>query len=161
MRFTQRRRNTARRHEVAELNITAFMNLMVVLVPFLLITAVFTRTAIVELNIPATDNRIAEQPPIRPQISLYRDRIAWSDGQSLPQSHARQDDQRELQQLRQWLQGFQSRHPDNTQALLLVAPDVDYAALIAVMDHIRSYPNSGTPNQPQPLFPEISLGDAP
>ena len=32
--------------EAAELNITAFMNLMVILVPFLLITAVFSRVAI-------------------------------------------------------------------------------------------------------------------
>ncbi len=34
------------------LNITAFMNLMVVLTPFLLITAVFSRMAILELNLP-------------------------------------------------------------------------------------------------------------
>ena len=43
-----------RRHaETPEMDITAFMNLMVVLVPFLLITAVFSRLAIIELNLPA------------------------------------------------------------------------------------------------------------
>ena len=41
-----------RQHEPAELNITSFMNLMVILVPFLLITAVFSRMAILELNLP-------------------------------------------------------------------------------------------------------------
>jgi biopolymer transport protein ExbD len=49
-----RRRGGHRRHnhDTAELNITAFMNLMVILVPFLLITAVFSRLAILELNLP-------------------------------------------------------------------------------------------------------------
>ncbi len=49
----------ARRHhykryakEAPELNITTFLNLMVVLVPFLLITAVFSRITILELNLP-------------------------------------------------------------------------------------------------------------
>ncbi|MBA1331805.1 biopolymer transporter ExbD, partial [Candidatus Endoriftia persephone str. Guaymas] len=37
------RRRSRRLHEEAELNITAFMNLMVILVPFLLITASFSR----------------------------------------------------------------------------------------------------------------------
>ncbi|MEZ5566521.1 MAG: hypothetical protein R3F24_13915 [Gammaproteobacteria bacterium] len=49
LRKRRRRRNT----ETPGLEITAFMNLMVVLVPFLLITAVFSRLAIIELNLPA------------------------------------------------------------------------------------------------------------
>ena len=43
-----------RRKDAGELNITAFMNLMVVLVPFLLITAVFSRLTILELNLPSS-----------------------------------------------------------------------------------------------------------
>src|ERR1043166_2826639 len=41
------------RKHPAELDITAFLNLIVVLVPFLLSTAVFSRLAIVELSLPA------------------------------------------------------------------------------------------------------------
>ena len=58
----------ARRHhyrrpkkEPPELNITTFLNLMVVLVPFLLITAVFSRITIMELSLPtgegSSDNK--------------------------------------------------------------------------------------------------------
>lgn len=47
-----RLRRRQRHAEVVELNITAFMNLMVILVPFLLITTVFSRMAILELNLP-------------------------------------------------------------------------------------------------------------
>ncbi|MDH3417010.1 MAG: biopolymer transporter ExbD, partial [Gammaproteobacteria bacterium] len=51
-----RRRGGGRHHndDTADLNITAFMNLMVILVPFLLITAVFSRLAILELNLPGS-----------------------------------------------------------------------------------------------------------
>ena len=48
-------RRAKRSREVnADLNITAFMNLMVVLVPFLLITAVFSQVSILNLNLPGT-----------------------------------------------------------------------------------------------------------
>ena len=50
MRRSRHRRNK----EPAELQITAFMNLMVVLVPFLLITAVFSQMAVLDLNLPWT-----------------------------------------------------------------------------------------------------------
>ena len=54
------RRRSRRNVETAELNITAFMNLMVILVPFLLITAVFSRLAILELNLPGSSTEPAE-----------------------------------------------------------------------------------------------------
>ena len=55
------RRDSRRNVDTAELNITAFMNLMVILVPFLLITAVFSRLAILELNLPGSSNEPVEQ----------------------------------------------------------------------------------------------------
>jgi biopolymer transport protein ExbD len=46
--------------ETVELNITAFLNLMVILVPFLLVTAVFSRITVLELNLPSKE-AIAKQ----------------------------------------------------------------------------------------------------
>ena len=59
----RRRSRIRRQHEPAELDITSFMNLMVILVPFLLITAVFSRMAILELNLPTADAVVHEQQP--------------------------------------------------------------------------------------------------
>lgn len=160
MRFGHRRRRSVRRPEVAELNITAFMNLMVVLVPFLLITAVFTRTAILELSLPASDPTQADTPPRRPQITLYSGHLLWQDGANNPVSRTLGPGEPALQELRIWLRNLKQATPDNDAALILVAPDVDYATLIAVMDEVRSLPV--TPGEPaQPVFPDISLGDAP
>ena len=63
-------RGRKRRHkETAELNITAFMNLMVILVPFLLITAVFSRLAVLELNLPSGQSEVMNEPP-EPEFML-------------------------------------------------------------------------------------------
>ena len=63
----RRRRGGRRDQETAELNITAFMNLMVILVPFLLITAVFSRLAILELNLPGSSTE-----PVDPQEQTFQ-----------------------------------------------------------------------------------------
>ena len=57
----RRLRRRSHLHEPADINITAFMNLMVILVPFLLITAVFSRITILELNLPAAGNGQAQK----------------------------------------------------------------------------------------------------
>ena len=54
-----RRRNKG----TLELDVTTFLNLMVVLVPFLLITAVFSRIAIVELNLPSSSGGAEPKKP--------------------------------------------------------------------------------------------------
>ncbi|MEM6810470.1 MAG: biopolymer transporter ExbD, partial [Pseudomonadota bacterium] len=65
-----RRRGGRRSLEATELNITAFMNLMVILVPFLLITAVFSRLAILELNLPGASSEPAENPAETMQLEI-------------------------------------------------------------------------------------------
>ncbi len=63
-----RRRHSRRRSaEAAELDMTTFLNLMVVLVPFLLIGAVFSRITIIELNLPSANGsaEVVEEPPFR------------------------------------------------------------------------------------------------
>ena len=72
-----RRRNT----DTAELNITAFMNLMVVLVPFLLITAVFSRLAILELNLPGSSSETTDlqDPAFQLEIIVREGKIEVGD----------------------------------------------------------------------------------
>ena len=48
------------RKTAAHLEITAFINLIVVLVPFLLSTAVFTRLSVVELSLPAQSSGLEQ-----------------------------------------------------------------------------------------------------
>ena len=70
-----RRRSRRLNTETAELNITAFMNLMVILVPFLLITAVFSRLAILELNLPGSSTE-----PVDPQEQTFQLEVIVREG---------------------------------------------------------------------------------
>src|SRR2546421_13033051 len=71
------------RKEPAHLEITAFINLIVVLVPFLLSTAVFTRLAVLDLSLPAQNSGVEQLKPnnlqlegvIRPDSLEVGDRI--------------------------------------------------------------------------------------
>ncbi|HHP7235783.1 MAG TPA: ExbD/TolR family protein, partial [Desulfobacterales bacterium] len=50
--MTRRSFRKKRMQETPTLDVTTFLNLMVVLIPFLLISAVFSRVAIMELSVP-------------------------------------------------------------------------------------------------------------
>jgi len=65
-----RRGSRYRNVDAAELNITAFMNLMVILVPFLLITAVFSRLTILELNLPGSSSEPADPQELTFQLEV-------------------------------------------------------------------------------------------
>ena len=49
--------------ETVELDITAFMNLMVILVPFLLITSVFTHLTVLDIKLPTSTQSSSSPTP--------------------------------------------------------------------------------------------------
>lgn len=73
------RRWRRHRQQPGELDITAFMNLMVILVPFLLVTAVFSRVAVIELGLPSSGELAAGEVPMRLEITVREDGIEVAD----------------------------------------------------------------------------------
>ena len=161
MRSRRRRRHS---HAPAELDITSFMNLMVILVPFLLITAVFSRMAILELNLPTADTVVNEQEPeFALEVIVREDHIEIGDRTAgvfnvIPNVDGRHD----TQLLTNKLMDVKGTFPDQLAVTLLLEPDVDYDVLVQVMDAVRSY-RIEEPGEfyRAELFPEISIGDAP
>ncbi|MFD1215567.1 ExbD/TolR family protein [Microbulbifer celer] len=78
-----RSRRHARVKEAPELDITAFLNLMVVLVPFLLVSAVFSRVTILELNMPTGAGGGAEDPGVSLEVVVRKDVLEISDGEKV------------------------------------------------------------------------------
>lgn len=153
--------------EAEELNITAFMNLMVVLTPFLLITAVFSRLAILELNLPAgqTQSAADEIPEFQLEITVRDDGIEVGDRNAgtLSRIEKSGDDYR-LDELTAYLGRIKAQFPDKSDATLLLEPDISYQVLVAVMDRVRvSESRDPVDNRliKSDLFPEVSIGDAP
>lgn len=77
----------SRRHrakEAPELDITAFLNLMVVLVPFLLVSAVFSRVTILELNMPTgAGGGTPDDPDVTVEVVVRKEVLEISDGEKV------------------------------------------------------------------------------
>jgi len=172
--------------EPPELNITTFLNLMVVLVPFLLITAVFSRITILELSLPSgaggNDNNkqqlnievIVRQKGLEigngKQV-LARFPLLKENDIQLSVDDTGQVDTSELYNLKllsDFLVKIKGKYPDKTDAIVLMEPDIEYRVLIRVMDAVRAtfVRQKGAEGeadvlQQVVLFPDISIGDAP
>ena len=154
------------RKDVAHLEITAFINLIVVLVPFLLSTAVFTRLSVIDLTLPAQNAPGLEQVKadnlqlevvVRPEALEVGDRIGGLI-QRIPAT-ATGPDVRTLQTL---VQQLKTRFPDKLDATVLAEPNTSYNTLVQVMDAVRAgRMTQGAKVVRSELFPNISIGDAP
>jgi len=160
-------RSRSRHRETVELNITAFMNLMVILVPFLLITAVFSQVAILELNLP-TDGTAADQPvepELQLEITIRGASIDVGDrGTGLLAVIENTPGGYDFDELGAYLRRIKQRFPDKADATLLLEPEISYQTLVAVMDKVRvTEALDEQTNQvlTYELFPEIAIGDAP
>ena len=162
----------------SDLDMTTFLNLMVVLVPFLLITAVFSRITIVELNMPSShDGSAAKETGLRIEVIVRSSGLEITNGRTVIAAIPKVDDQYDLATLTEMVTQLKRENPLANDASVLLEPDIEYDHLIQVMDAIRS--TSLVSVQPEKaalagevevanavpqrvaLFTNISIGDAP
>jgi len=160
------RKRIRHRHPAAELNITAFMNLMVVLVPFLLLTAVFTHITILDLNLPdpsTADANKPKQPPYELLVTIRKNSLNVSDNRGgLIKLVPRINELHNYASLKETLKQVKARLPEQTSITILSEQNTRYDDLIQVMDTARSYQTLYEGEQVfAELFPDISIGDAP
>jgi len=141
------------------------MNLMVILVPFLLITAVFSRLAILELNLPGSSNE-----PVDPQEQVFQlevivreEKIEVGDrNQGLLGVYPNSDDGYDYDALGTKLSELKKRYPEKSDASILLEQDIPYDTLVQVMDTVRVAEKIEEDSVVRSdLFPDISIGDAP
>ena len=164
--MARRRHHYRRRAKPAhELDVTTFLNLMVVLVPFLLITAVFSRLTIVELNLPSSAGGATNQEDaFRVEVVVREQGIEITNGRSIIGTIPNKDDEFDLQTLSDFMVDLKQEYPDHDAASVLMEPQIPYDYLIQVMDIVRTYevPIEGEEEvELYALFSEISVGDAP
>jgi biopolymer transport protein ExbD len=153
-----------RRGSGEELNLVPMIDIFTVLVTFLLMTAVFSRTMILELNLPTSDASAAPPPPgLQLEIVVRKDKLQVSDrGSGLLTEFANTPAGYDLTALSAYLQRVKEKYPDKIDATMLLEQDINYDALVQVMDTVRVVEQrQGERVVQAQLFPEISLGDAP
>jgi biopolymer transport protein ExbD len=161
-----RRRNfKKRRAETPPLDVTTFLNLMVVLIPFLLISAVFSRVTIMELSVPTSAAQAAPRTPNFAIEIIVRDTgLEIANGRSVEAAIPKKDGNYDMQMLHQVLTRLKAMYPEKDDATILMEPRIEYDYLIRIMDAVRGA-EVHTQGSEEPskivLFPRISIGDAP
>ncbi|MES9977949.1 MAG: biopolymer transporter ExbD [Candidatus Thiodiazotropha sp. 6PLUC5] len=151
-------------HTEAELNITAFLNLMVILIPFLLMTAAFSRFSIIELYLPpASEGTLKQIKELQLEVIIRKEALQVADRQGgLIRSIPNTSDGYDVKALNELLVQIKVRFQDKRNVFILSEPETNYETMVQVMDAVRMTENveAGSVVQYE-LFPEISLGDAP
>ncbi|MDH5621084.1 MAG: biopolymer transporter ExbD [Gammaproteobacteria bacterium] len=148
-----------------EIDVTTFLNLMVVLIPFLLITAVFSRLTIVELDLPSNANGAAlQQESFRVEVIVREPGIEISNGTAVIATVPKKDDEYDLVALSEMMVALKQEYPDIDTASVLLEPFIPYDYLIQVMDVVRTVEvptDIEHEYQLYALFSDISVGEAP
>jgi biopolymer transport protein ExbD len=161
-----RRHHYKRRTKPAhELDVTTFLNLMVVLIPFLLITAVFSRLHIVELNLPSSAGGPASnEDNFRVEVVVREAGIEITNGKSVIAAIPKKNDEFDLETLSDFMVELKQEYPNHDAASVLMEARIPYDYLIQVMDVVRSVEVEAEIEgefELVALFSEISVGDAP
>ncbi|MGA0028305.1 MAG: ExbD/TolR family protein, partial [Steroidobacteraceae bacterium] len=135
------------RQETPELDMTTFMNLMVVLVPFLLITAVFSRITIVELDLPSSQSSSADAPDFRVEVVVRDAGLEIMDGHQVIAAIPNVGEEYDLESLSGYLVAIKEQYPDKRDASVLLEPEIAYDHLIQVMDTVRTVRTLGEAGQ--------------
>ena len=149
----------------AHLEITAFINLIVVLVPFLLPTAVFSRLAVMDMTLPAPGSALDQLKANDLQLEVVIRKDAYEVGDrigGLIQRIPRADEAKSLRDLSMLMVQVKAKFPEKMEASVLAEPDTAYDQIVQVMDAMRSaVTRNGQDIQRSDLFPNIAIGDAP
>ncbi|VAW57478.1 Biopolymer transport protein ExbD/TolR [hydrothermal vent metagenome] len=163
--MSARRHKRIKKSSAVELDITAFMNLMVVLVPFLLMSAVFTNISVLDLKLPGVNSAKPannKKPEFDLHVVVRKNALELSDTQGgmikhIPKTQSGYN----YTLLNQTLRLIKFKFPDKKNITILSEPDTAYNTLVQVMDTVREF---NTLQEGEmvvaELFPSISIGDA-
>ena len=163
---SQRRvsRNHARYRGRHDINVVPMIDMMIILVFFLIFTAVFTKTNILELNLPGADSAVPDLPEgLNLEVIIRKDKIEVADrGTGLLKTvPVKGGGGYDLTGLQDYLKLVKTKYPDKTDATILLEQEIAYDTLVQVMDTVRVFSvgeNNWTFGE---LFPDVSVGDAP
>ena len=163
------RRHRRIKTQEAELDITSFMNLMIVLVPVLLLSLVFSQVRILNLQLPVGSSSDQQNDPELKQLELIVDEhgfeLNYPSGillKKIPMEETSYDFVLLSKYLQDLKLTFQQNDLEKNDITILLAPNIDYQTLVSTMDTVKSFKAVVAANLVDAeLFPLISLGDAP
>lgn len=149
----------------ADIDVTSFMNLMIVLVPVLLMSMTFTKVTVMEINLPELSGGAAstslEQSQLEVVVRNDGMEVFFPTGSLIKKIPLLESKQQDFQTLTLVLKEIKNKVSDKKDALILSSSDLDYQTLVTTMDTVKSYQTVVAASLAEvELFPQISLGDA-
>jgi biopolymer transport protein ExbD len=154
----------------AELDVTAFLNLMIVLVPVLLLTLSFTQITVLEIKLPELTGGFTSskesQSSLEVVIKEQGIQVFYPTNTTMLQDIPATKDADgnlvyDFQKLSMLMRALKTELQDKRDVLVLASKDIAYQHLVSTMDAVKSYKTVVVASQVEvELFPEVSLGDA-
>lgn len=154
--------------EDADLDVTSFMNLMIVLVPVMLLSLTFTQITVHEIKLPDLSESIesAQETPPKLEVLINEQgiKVFYPSNvllKELPVVEVDDGKAYDFKQLSEVMQEVKKQLNEKRDVLLLSSAGVDYQSLVSAMDSVKSYKTVVAASLVEvELFPEISLADA-
>jgi biopolymer transport protein ExbD len=133
----------------ADVNITAVMNIFLILIPFLLLTAVFVRIAVLELSLPSMSRKgqVSQTPQENVIINMLFIKEAGFELRSTdlnkPIIVTKKNANYDWDQLKMQLAKIKAKHPQSEDIIMFPENTIMYDTIIHVMDRCREV---GLPN---------------
>jgi biopolymer transport protein ExbD len=174
-----------RARKPAGLLLVPMIDIFTVLVTFLLMTAVFARITVLQLDLPSAAGSSSAEPTFRLEVIVRKEGLELTNGSTRIAALPAINGEYDLKTLSELALSLKREYPDVDNASVLMEPDVKYDSLIQVMDAIRStevpaasagsmlttqvvaadQQSTDDGGEPKPtrvaLFTRIAVGDAP
>ncbi len=158
-------RQARRPRKAGELMLVPMIDIFTVLVTFLLMTAVFSRITIVQLDLPSAAVGTPPEPAFRLEVIVRREGFELTNGTQQIAAIPKVDGEYDLKSLSELALALKREHPQTEGASVLMEPSVRYDYLIQAMDAIRGIEVPAGASDPRitrvALFTKIAVGDAP
>lgn len=146
------------------IHIVALWNLMVILIPFLLLSAVFSKTAILNVYLPPPPSAQEHTTALARShlmVSITREGYIIRQGSKTLASLSKRGADYNYQGLTDLLLKVKAQAPDREDILLLSEPDILYDVIVQTMDAAREgVVETEGKKKTVPLYPNISLGES-
>jgi biopolymer transport protein ExbD len=133
-----RRKHRRRTPKPVELLLVPMIDIFTVLVTFLLMTAVFSRITILELDLPSSASKTVSAPAFRLEVIVRKEGFELTNGSALIARIPNANGEYDLKSLASLALALKKDYPDATAASVLLEPEIAYDHLIQVMDAIRT-----------------------
>ena len=161
-----RRHYYKHKHKDEDIDVTPLLNVLVVMIAFLILSAVFSRITIQEIVLPtqADAGTTSDKPLVTIVVIVRQDALEISDGKSVTATIPKLGMQYDFQKLSENLLYLKEKYSEKQDVTILIEPDIAYESMIQVMDAVKvaEVKKAGQGKVREVvLFPQVSIGDAP